>query len=168
MLEAGEDPLYVARRLVRFASEDIGNADPQALAVALAAMEAFHFIGLPEGKLALAQAVTYLATAPKSNAIYAAYAAAAGDVREHGPLPVPLSIRNAPTPLMKELGYGRGYRYAHDAPDSVVDQEYFPPELAGRRYYHPVERGFEREIIKRIRYWRKLRAQRKKDGAESR
>ncbi len=163
MLEAGEDPMYIARRLVRFASEDIGNADPQALQVAINAMQAFHFIGVPEGKLALAQAATYLAVAPKSNALYRAYDEAAGDVHEHGPLPVPLWIRNAPTGLMKNLGYGKGYEYPHDDPDAVVDQEYFPEELVNRRYYRPVERGFEREIIKRIEYWRNLREKRSGD-----
>jgi putative ATPase len=157
MLEAGEDPLYVARRLVRFASEDIGNADPQALTVALGAMQAYDFIGLPEGKLALAQAVVYLALAPKSNAVYAAYDEAARDVKEHGALAVPFWIRNPVTGLMKEIGYGKGYRYPHEDPDAVVDQEYFPEKLAGRRYYHPVERGFEREMIKRLEYWKKLR-----------
>ncbi len=160
MLEAGEDPMYIARRLVRFASEDIGNADPQALQVAIDTMQAFHFLGIPEGKLALAQAVTYLAVAPKSNALYIAYGEAAGDVHEHGSLPVPLWIRNAPTGLMKRLGYGDGYEYPHEDPEAVVDQEYFPEELEGRRYYRPVERGFEREIIKRIDYWRKLREKR--------
>ena len=163
MLEAGEDPLYVARRLVRFASEDVGNADPQALQVTLGAMEAVRFIGIPEGKLALAQAVTYLALAPKSNAIDRAYAAAAKDVEEHGPLPVPLWIRNAPTRLMKDLGYGDGYIYPHEDPEAVVAQEYFPEEIAGRRYYEPVERGFEREMIKRLEYWRRLRES-KKEG----
>ena len=138
MLEAGEDPLYVARRLVRFASEDVGNADPQALQVALNAMEAFHFVGSPEGKLALAQAVTYLALAPKSNALYSAYGEAARDVEERGALPVPLWIRNPVTGLMKEIGYGDDYRYPHEDPEAVVDQEYFPEELAGRRYYRPV------------------------------
>jgi putative ATPase len=167
MLEAGEDPLYVARRLVRFASEDVGNADPQALSVALAAMQAFHFIGVPEGKLALAQAVTYLSLAPKSNALYTAYDAAARDVEEHGALPVPFWIRNPVTPLMKEIGYGKDYRYPHDTPDSVVDQEYFPPELAGRRYYHPVERGFEREMIKRLAYWRSLREKKKREAGDT-
>lgn len=157
MLEAGEDPLYVARRLVRFASEDVGNADPQALAVALDAMQAFHFMGIPEGKLALAQAVTYLALAPKSNALYAAYDEAARDVQERGPLPVPFWIRNPVTRLMKDIGYGKDYHYPHEDPDAVVDQEYFPEELAGRRYYRPVERGFEREMIKRLEYWRGLR-----------
>lgn len=166
MLEAGEDPLYIARRLVRFASEDVGNADPQALQVALNAMQAFHFIGLPEGKLALAQAVTYLATAPKSNALDVAYAEAARDVHDHGPLPVPLWIRNAPTRLMKEIGYGNGYIYPHHDPDAVVVQEYFPEKLTGKRYYRPVERGFEREIIKRIRYWRRLREKKKSEDEQ--
>ncbi len=157
MLEAGEDPLYVARRLVRFASEDVGNADPQALASALNAMQAVHFIGMPEGKLALAQAAVYLALAPKSNSLYAAYEEASRDVRERGPLPVPFWIRNPVTGLMKDIGYGKDYRYPHEDPDAVVDQEYFPGELAGRRYYRPVERGFEREMIKRMEYWRALR-----------
>jgi putative ATPase len=163
MLEAGEDPLYVARRLVRFASEDVGNAEPQALAVALDAMQAFHFIGIPEGKLALAQAVTYLALAPKSNALYEAYDEAARDVQERGPLPVPFWIRNPVTRLMKDIGYGKDYRYPHEDPDAVVDQEYFPEELAGRRYYRPVERGFEREMIKRLEYWRGLREKKRQE-----
>jgi putative ATPase len=166
MLEAGEDPLYIARRLVRFASEDIGNADPQALQVAINAMQAFHFIGIPEGKLALAQAVTYLAVAPKSNALYVAYDEAARDVHEQGPLEVPLWIRNAPTGLMRKLGYGAGYRYPHDDPYAIVDQEYFPEKLAGRRYYRPVERGFEREILKRIKYWRGVRKKRSDKDAQ--
>ncbi len=161
MLEAGEDPLYIARRLVRFASEDIGNADPQALQLTIGAMEAVRFIGMPEGKLALAQVVTYLALAPKSNALETAYNAAAADVEEHGPLPVPLSIRNAPTRLMKDLGYGDGYIYPHDDHNAVVAQEYFPAEIVGRRYYEPVERGFEREMIKRLEYWRRLRQDKK-------
>jgi len=154
MLEAGEDPLYLARRMVRFASEDIGNADPQALQVALSAMQAFHFIGLPEGKLALAQAAIYLATAPKSNAVYTAYAAAAADIRSEGALPVPLHIRNAPTGLMKELGYGRGYQYAHSHPQAHVPQEYFPEKLQGRIYYRPSDRGFEKIIARRLLLWR--------------
>jgi putative ATPase len=164
MLEAGEDPLYVARRLVRFASEDVGNADPQALPLTIAAMEAVRFIGMPEGKLALAQAVTYLALAPKSNALEKAYISVAKDVEEHGPLPVPLWIRNAPTRLMKDLGYGDGYIYPHEDPEAVVAQEYFPEKLTGTRYYEPVERGFEREMIKRLEYWRRLRE--KKKGEE--
>jgi putative ATPase len=157
MLEAGEDPLYVARRLVRFASEDIGNADPQALLVAVAAKEAVHFIGMPEGNTALAQAVTYLATAPKSNAVYTAYSRVKKDVSEGESPPVPLHIRNAPTFLMKELGYGKDYKYPHDFNDTVVNQEYFPESLEGRRYYHPGDSGFESEIKKRMSEWRKKR-----------
>ena len=155
MIEAGEDPLYVARRMVRFASEDIGLADPQALKIALSSMEAFHFIGLPEGELALAEAAVYLATAPKSNALYLAYEKARTDVREKGALPVPLVIRNAPTRLMKELGYGREYKYAHDFPEALVEQDYFPQELGARSYYQPTNRGMERTIAQRLEYWRK-------------
>jgi len=154
MLEAGEDPLYLARRMVRFASEDIGNADPQALTVAISAKEAFHFIGLPEGKLALAQAAVYLATAPKSNAIYAAYTSAGGDVKRNGSLPVPLHIRNAPTRLMEELEYGKGYQYAHHYPNGYIQQEYLPEKLRGRIYYHPTDRGFEKTIRSRLQKWR--------------
>lgn len=161
MLEAGEDPMYVARRLVRFASEDIGNADPQALSIALDAMQAFHFIGIPEGKLALAQCVVYLALAPKSNAIYQGYSEAALDVAEYGPLPVPYDLRNPVTRFMEQIGYGRDYKYPHEEPDAIVDQDYFPPELMGRRYYRPVNRGFEREMIKRMEYWRALREKKK-------
>jgi putative ATPase len=158
MIEAGEDPLYVARRMVRFASEDIGLADPQALQVAFLSMEAFHFIGLPEGELALAEAVVYLATSPKSNALYAAYEKAKGDVTEKGSLPVPFHIRNAPTRLMKDLGYGRGYKYAHDYPGGVVEQNYFPAGLGVRSYYHPTERGFEKVISQRLEDWRKRKS----------
>jgi putative ATPase len=153
MLEAGEDPLYVARRLVRFASEDIGNADPQALLVAVAAKEAVHFIGMPEGNTALAQAVIYLATAPKSNAVYEAYLKVQKDVSEGENPPVPLHIRNAPTGLMKELGYGGDYKYPHDYPDKIVDQEYLPEALRGRHYYHPGDNGFESVIRKRMEEW---------------
>jgi len=159
MLAAGEDPLFIARRMVRFASEDIGNADPQALAVTLAAMEAFRFLGHPEGELALAQAAVYLATAPKSNSIYAAYGSAQAAVTRGGSLPVPLHIRNAPTTLMKELGYGEGYRYAHHYRDAFAPQDYLPDELQGEVFYHPTDRGYERTVAERLERWRKLRAQ---------
>jgi len=155
MLEAGEDPLYIARRMVRFASEDVGMADPQALQIAVSAMEAFHFIGLPEGNLALAQAAVYLATAPKSNALYTAFQGVQKDVRELETMPVPLHIRNAPTSLMRDLGYGKDYKYPHDYPDHFVEEEYLPENLKGRIYYHPTEQGFEREIKRRLEAWRK-------------
>ena len=157
MLEAGEDPLYVARRLIRFASEDVGNADPSALTVAVGAKDAVHFIGLPEGNTALAQAVLYLATAPKSNAVHAAYSRAAADAHEQAAEPVPLHLRNAPTPLMKAHGYGEGYVYAHDDPDAVAAMSCLPPALAGRRYYRPAERGYEKEIARRLDAWRALK-----------
>jgi putative ATPase len=157
MLEAGEDPLYIARRMIRFASEDVGMADPQAIQVAVSAMEAFHFIGLPEGNLALAEAAVYLATAPKSNALYTAFQGVQKDIRELENLPVPLHIRNAPTSLMKELGYGKGYKYPHDYPEHFVEEEYLPENLRGKIYYHPADEGFEKEIKKRLEYWRKRR-----------
>jgi putative ATPase len=153
MIEAGEDPLFIARRMVIFAAEDIGNADPQALQVAVAAKDAFHFVGLPEGRIPLAQAVTYLATAPKSNSSYMAMLAAAKDVEEKGTLAVPLHLRNAPTPLMEKLGYGKNYKYAHSYPDHVVEQEYLPKELKGKRYYAPSESGHERQIKERLKAW---------------
>jgi putative ATPase len=159
MLESGEDPLYVARRLVRFASEDVGNADPTALALTLAARDAYHFLGTPEGELALAQATLYLALAPKSNAVYVAYNEAREDVRERPAEPVPLHIRNAPTALMKQLKYGAGYQYAHDAPDARVDQEHLPESLRGREYYRPSERGLEGELGRRLADWRRWRAE---------
>ncbi len=146
MLEAGEDPLYIARRLVRFASEDIGLAEPGALAQAVAAKEAYHFIGLPEGKLALAQAVVYLAAAPKSNAVYRAYGQAAEDALTDATEPVPLHLRNAVTSHMKAWGYGEGYEYAHEHDDNVTSMECLPERLAGRRYYQPGEEGFEEKI----------------------
>ena len=164
MLEAGEDPLYVARRLVRFASEDVGNADPQALATAVAAKEAVHFIGMPEGAAALAQAAIYLAAAPKSNAVYRAYGQAAADAHRDAADPVPLHLRNAPTRLMKDLDYGRGYRYAHDEPDAVAEMSCLPPALEGRRYYAPTPRGFEKEIGRRLAAWRRIRAKRRAAG----
>jgi len=154
MLEAGEDPLYIARRMVRFASEDIGNADPNALQVAISSMQAFHFIGLPEGKLALAQAAIYLSTAPKSNAVYTAYSAAKIDAENTSSLPVPLHIRNAPTKLMKDLGYGKDYKYAHNFDSGFVKQEYLPNELKGKTYYNPEGYGFEKIIKERLEKWR--------------
>ncbi len=150
MLEAGEDPLYVARRLVRFASEDIGNADPRALTVAVAAKDAVHFVGMPEGNTALAQAAIYMAIAPKSNAVYVAYSKAAADAHNDVAQPVPLHLRNAPTKLMKELQYGKGYRYAHDEDEGVSEMTCLPPALEGRRYYEPVARGLETEIKARL------------------
>jgi putative ATPase len=159
MLEAGEDPLYIARRLIRFASEDVGNADPQALAVAVAAKDAAHFIGMPEGNTALAQAAIYLATAPKSNAVYAAYEAAAADAHTQAADPVPLHLRNAPTKLMKDLDYGKDYRYAHAEPDAIADMQCLPASLAGREYYKPPDRGFEKEIRKRLEEWKRIKSQ---------
>ncbi len=163
MVEAGEDPLYIARRLVRFASEDIGNADPQALTVAVAAKDAVHFIGMPEGNTALAQAALYLATAPKSNAVYTAYGRAAEDAQKDVAQPVPLHLRNAPTKLMKDLQYGKGYKYAHNEADAIADMSCLPPALEGRTYYEPTDRGFERELKARLERWRQLlRARRQK------
>src|SRR5215470_15079396 len=153
MIEAGEDPLFIARRMIIFASEDIGNADPQALQVAVVAKDAVHFVGLPEGRIPLAQAVTYLATAPKSNASYKAMLAAASDVQAQGALPVPLHLRNAPTPLMEKLGYGKNYKYAHNFPDHIVEQEHMPKELEGRKYYSPAESGHENQIKQRLQNW---------------
>lgn len=150
MLDGGEDPLYLARRIVRMATEDVGLANPQALTLTLAAQQAIQFIGLPEGALALAEAVAYLAAAPKSNAIYTAWSAAQADVESSRNDPVPLHLRNAPTKLMKQLGYGDGYRYAHDYEHGYVAQENFPESLKGRKYYQPTDRGFENEIRKRM------------------
>ncbi len=155
MLASGEDPLYLARRLVRFASEDIGNADPRALSLALAAKEAYHFLGSPEGELALAQCVVYLATAPKSNAIYVAFNEAQADVASAPAEPVPLHIRNAPTSLMAELGYAQGYKYAHDYQGAHIEQDYLPERLRERTYYRPTDRGLEAEIRKRLAAWRR-------------
>jgi putative ATPase len=161
MLEAGEDPLYIARRLVRFASEDIGNADPQALQITIAAKDATHFLGMPESNTALTQAVVYLATAPKSNAVYAAYLAAARDAHRDRAEPVPLHLRNAPTDLMKQLEYGKDYEYAHDDKAGVTGMECLPPSLVGRRYYDPTERGFEREIKRRLDGWAAIKRARR-------
>jgi putative ATPase len=161
MLDAGEDPLYLARRVVRMASEDIGMADPHALLVANAAKDAYDFLGSPEGELALAQAVLYVATAPKSNATYVAFGRAMRTAREAGSLPPPKHILNAPTRLMQEEGYAAGYEYDHDTEEAFSGQDYFPEQLGRQTFYEPVERGFEREIRKRLDYWAKLRAQRK-------
>jgi len=163
MVEAGEDPLYIARRLVRFASEDVGNADPQALTVAVAAKDAVHFIGMPEGNTALAQAALYLATAPKSNAIYEAYNQAAADAHKDVAQPVPLHLRNAPTRLMKDLDYGKGYKYAHDEADAIADMSCLPSALEGRKYYEPKERGFEKEIKRRLDGWDAIKKKRRDD-----
>ena len=157
MVEAGEDPLYIARRLIRFASEDIGNADPQALTVAVAAKDAVHFLGMPEGNTALAQCAIYMATAPKSNAVYTAYNDAAEDALRQVADPVPLHIRNAPTRLMKELNYGKGYRYAHDEAEGVADMDCLPESLQGKKYYRPTDRGFEAEIRKRLEAWKRAK-----------
>ncbi len=153
MLEAGEDPLYIARRLVRFASEDVGMADPQALVIAVAAQQAVHFVGLPEGNLALAEAVVYLATAPKSNSLYQAYSRVQKDIQQGRNEPVPLHLRNPVTGLMREMGYGKGYKYAHDYPDHFVKQQNLPSALQGKRYYVPTEQGYEREIAARLKRW---------------
>jgi putative ATPase len=160
MLDAGEQPLYIGRRLVRMAMEDIGLADPQALVVALAAKDAFDYLGSPEGELALAEAAVYLATAPKSISVYAAYGEARRVAKEHGSLSPPKIILNAPTNLMKSEGYGSGYRYDPDEPDSFSGQDYFPEQLGRQTFYEPVDRGFEREIRKRLDYWAKLRKER--------
>ena len=163
MLAAGEDPLYIARRIIRFASEDIGNADPHALQVALNCREAYHILGSPEGELALLQSTVYLATAPKSNALYAASHKVRRDIRKTGSLPVPLHLRNAPTGLMKDLGYGQGYQYAHDSADGLVDQEHLPLELKGQTYYEPTNRGYEAIVRDRLLKWRKILKQRAHD-----
>ncbi len=164
MLSGVEDPLYIVRRLVRFASEDIGLSDPAALTQALAAWDAYERLGSPEGELAIVQAVIYLATAPKSNAAYVAYKAARRAAQETGSLMPPKHILNAPTRLMKDIGYGRGYAYDHDSPEAFSGQNYFPDEMARQELYRPVDRGFEREIRKRLDYWAKLRAQRSGGG----
>jgi putative ATPase len=163
MLEAGEDPLYVARRLIRFASEDIGLADPEALRLAVAVKDTVHFLGMPEANTALAQLVVYLALAPKSNSIYRAYKAAAADATEKPPYPVPLWIRNAPTPLMKGLGYGRDYEYAHDYDDAIVTQRYLPDELGDARYWQGVARGAEKELAERLE---RIRAEKERRRGE--
>ncbi len=153
MLEAGEDPLYIVRRLVRFASEDVGMADPQALVIAMAAQQAVHFIGMPEGNLALAEAVVYLATAPKSNSLYQAYSRVQEEIK-HGPSEsVPLHLRNPVTPLMKDMDYGKGYKYAHDYPGHFVEQQNLPDSLQGKHYYAPSDQGYEKQVAARLKVW---------------
>ena len=165
MMESGEHPHYILRRMVRFASEDIGNADPRALSIALAAKDAYDFLGSPEGDLAIAHAAVYLATAAKSNSVYEAYGEARKDVVEQPNLPVPMHLRNAPTGLMQELGYGRGYQYAHDDPDGFVAQSHLPENLEGRAYYRPSDRGYEQRIRELMDWWESLR--RRKSRVES-
>jgi putative ATPase len=164
MLEAGEDPLYIARRMVRFASEDVGLADPRALMVTVAAQQAFHFLGRPEGDLALAEAAVYLATAPKSNSLYKAYGKAKQEAEDKGNLPVPLSLRNAPTELMRQLGYGRGHRYPHDYSEAYVPMSYLPEDLQDLRFYEPTNRGFEATVGERLAYWRQRLKEAKRKG----
>jgi len=163
MLEAGEDPLYIARRMVRFASEDVGNADPQALQVAVSGFQTFQLVGSPERELALVQVAIYLACAPKSNSLYTAYGKALEDVRKEGALPVPLHIRNAPTKLMKDLGYGKEYKYAHNYSEAIVNQNHLPEKLRGRIYYRQTDRGREKEIKERLDTWRKLKSNQEKE-----
>jgi putative ATPase len=168
MLEAGEDPLYIARRMVRFASEDVGLADPRALMVAVAAQQAFHFVGRPEGDLALAEAAVYLATAPKSNALYVAYGKASQEVKKKGSLKVPMALRNAPTELMRKLGYGRDYHYPHDYSEAHVPTSYLPEDLRQARFYEPTDRGYELSLKERLDQWRtRIKdAERKAQSAE--
>jgi putative ATPase len=157
MLAGGEDPLYLARRLVRIAMEDVGLADPRALSIALAAKDAYHFLGTPEGELALAEATIYLATAPKSNSAYTAFGDAQAAAEQHPAEPVPLHIRQAPTPLLKELGYGKGYKYAFDSKDAYLPQEYLPESLRGAQWYQPSEFGYEKTVRERLEWWEKLK-----------
>jgi putative ATPase len=153
MLEAGEDPLYIARRMVRFASEDVGMADPQALGVAMAAQQAVHFIGMPEGNLALAEAAVYLATAPKSNSLYAAYSKVQEEIKRGSSESVPLHLRNPVTPLMKDMGYGKDYKYAHDYPGHIVEQQHLPDALKDKRFYTPGRLGYEKQVLRRLKAW---------------
>jgi putative ATPase len=153
MLEGGEDPLYIARRMIRFASEDVGMADPQALVVAMAAQQAVHFIGMPEGNLALAEAAVYLATAPKSNSLYAAYSKVQGEIRKGSSESVPLHLRNPVTPTMQEMGYGKDYKYAHDYPEHIVEQQHLPDSLKGKQFYTPGNLGYEKDVQDRLKSW---------------
>jgi putative ATPase len=168
MLEGGEDPLYIARRMIRFASEDVGMADPQALVIAMAAQQAVHFIGMPEGNLALAEAAVYLATAPKSNSLDAAYRKVQEDIKKGASESVPLHLRNPVTPMMKDMGYGKDYKYAHDYPDHVVDQEHLPESSRGRKYYNPGVLGYEKQVLERMKDWlsKKIKPE-KKEGEGS-
>ncbi|MGD0794734.1 MAG: replication-associated recombination protein A [Dehalococcoidales bacterium] len=158
MLEGGEDPLYIARRMIRFASEDIGMADPQALVIAMAAQQAAHFVGMPECNLALAEAAVYLATAPKSNSLYEAYSRVQKAIKQGASERVPLHLRNPVTPLMKEMGYGKEYKYAHDYPDHLVDQEHLPESEKGKQFYTPGQLGFEKQVLERLKAWRQKKA----------
>jgi putative ATPase len=153
MLEAGEDPLYIVRRLIRFATEDVGMADPQALVIAMAAQQAVHFVGMPEGNLALAEAAVYLATAPKSNSLYEAYSLIQEEIKKSGNESVPLDLRNPVTPLMKEQGYGKEYKYAHDYPGHFVEQQNLPDSLQGKSYYTPSDQGYEKQVMNRLKTW---------------
>jgi putative ATPase len=169
MIEAGEDPLYIARRLLRFASEDIGMADPQALVIAVAAQQAVHFVGMPEGNLALAEAAVYLATAPKSNSLYQAYSQVLEEIKRGTDEPVPLHLRNPVTPLMKQMGYGKGYKYAHDYPEHFVKQQHLPDALQGKHYYTPSDQGYEKQVAEQLKAWLKSlsppREPKRKSGA---
>ncbi|MFN8005641.1 MAG: replication-associated recombination protein A [Terriglobia bacterium] len=167
MLESGEDPLYIARRIVRFASEDVGLADPAALPLAVSAMQAFHFIGLPEGTLALAEAALYMAAAPKSNSVYTAYEAVQGDIKRTVAEPVPFHLRNAPTSLMKDLGYSKGYKYAHHYSERVTDMDCLPQSLLGKIYYKPSDQGYESTLKERLKVWRNRVKHSKKESGES-
>ena len=163
MLESGEDPMYVARRMAAVATEDVGMADPGALSMTMSAIEAYRFLGAAEGERALAQAAIYLATAPKSNAVYRAQSAVTEVIRKTGNLPVPIHLRNAPTSLMAEMGYKKGYRYAHDYPGAFAPQQYLPDAIDGSRWYHPTDRGFENTVARRIAHWDGIRAREKKE-----
>jgi putative ATPase len=166
MLEGGEDPLYIARRMIRFASEDVGMADPQALVVAMAAQQAVHFIGMPEGNLALAEAAVYLSTAPKSNSLYEAYGRIQREIKKGSSESVPLHLRNPVTPLMKDMGYGKDYKYAHDYPDHIVSQEHLPDALKGKEFYTPGDLGYEKQVRERLKAWWQKKAKADEENPE--